>query len=166
MKSITYIYAQFTKRELYPVAWASNRGLHPVTWALRKNVDSVLLFGFQNIRKKFGQCFVIWVSKRQLTDCTGILKKEIYQPVFGTSEGYVDSISDFRRMCRWYFGLQKDVQTVFWTSESIFRWHRGPQKCLGVGFLASEKSYIDSIIMDLTLCHRVYYGLNTLPQSC
>ena len=115
MKSITYIYAQFTKRELYPVAWASNRGLHPVIWALRKNVDSVLLFGFQNIRKKFGQCFVIWVSKHQLTDCTGIFLKEIYQPVFGTSEGYVDSILDFRRMCRWYFGLQKDVQTVFWT---------------------------------------------------
>ena len=57
MKCITYIYAQFTETELYPVARASNRGLHPVTWALRK---------------KCGQCFVIWVSKCQLTDWIGI----------------------------------------------------------------------------------------------
>ena len=126
MKSITYIYAQFTRTELYPVAWASDRGLHPVTWALRKNVE----------------CFVIWVTKYKKEIWTVFsylgfkmsvdrlywdLKKEIYirqyfvlqdmQTIFWTSEGCADNVLYFRRMCRQYFGLQKDMQTVFWTSE-------------------------------------------------
>ena len=100
-----------------------------------------MLFGFENIRKKFGQCFVIWVSKCQLTDCIKIKKKKYIsdsildfrrmcrpyfgfrkdvQTVFWTSEGYADSVLDFRRICRQCFGLQKDMQTVFWTLVALW----------------------------------------------
>ena len=136
-----------------------------------------MLFGFQNVS---WQTVLRFKKKKYISDsildfrrmCRQYfgLQKDV-QTVFWTSEGCADSILDFRRMCRQYFGLQKDVQTVFWTSEGyadsvldfkrICRqyfglWlHCGPQTYLGMGFLASEKSYIDSIIMDLTLCHRV-----------
>ena len=185
--SVDRLYWDLKKRNISASIWDFRRicrqylGLQKdvqmVFWTSEGCADSILDFR-RMCRQYFGLQkdvqTVFWTSegcadsildfRRMCRQYFG-LQKDV-QTIFWTSEGCADSILDFRRMCRQYFGLQKDVQTVFWTSESIFRWHHGPQKCLGVGFLASEKSYIDSIIMDLTLCHRVYYGLNTLPQSC